>query len=168
MKMMFWSEHKCAASVQLSPAQEKMLPIYNSPPHICPSEHANDKWEDLGPFTHACRKAADWQPTQETSVFYSPRFKVYRKIFSVTVHTQRTVQLVPLSTSSYTFLSETDAAAIPALQEVPQTLWAQGKHDAGPIKNAESVLITHKSDFRPCQQQYLLKPEAVEGITPVF
>ncbi len=69
------------------------------------------------------------------------------------MHTQRTVPFVSLSTSSYTFLSETDAAAIPALQEVPKILWAQGKHDVDLIKNAEPVVITPKSDFRPCQQQ---------------
>ena len=32
----------------------------------------------------------------------------------------------------------------------------------------EPVVITPKSDFRPCQQQYPLKAEAVEGITLVF
>lgn len=29
-------------------------------------------------------------------------------------------------------------------------------------------MITPKSDFRPCQKQYPLRKEAIEGITPVF
>ena len=48
------------------------------------------------------------------------------------------------------------------------SLWANGPHDVGLIKNAEPVEITPKSDFCPCQQQYPLRAEAVEGITPVF
>ncbi len=52
---MFWSEHKCVASARLTPVQEKMFAIYNSSPHISLSKHANGKWEDLGPFTHATR-----------------------------------------------------------------------------------------------------------------
>ncbi|KAI3364118.1 hypothetical protein L3Q82_010793, partial [Scortum barcoo] len=60
------------------------------------------------------------------------------------------------------------ATAITALQEVPKTLWAVGKYDVGLIKDCEPVVITPKSDFRPCKAQYPLKKEAIDGITPVF
>uniref|UniRef100_A0A8B9J4Y7 ribonuclease H n=1 Tax=Astyanax mexicanus TaxID=7994 RepID=A0A8B9J4Y7_ASTMX len=56
----------------------------------------------------------------------------------------------------------------PKLTEVPQTLWAKTKYDVGLIKNAEPVVITPKSSFRPRKAQYPLKPEALEGIKPVF
>ncbi|KAK1784830.1 hypothetical protein P4O66_003496 [Electrophorus voltai] len=54
------------------------------------------------------------------------------------------------------------------LKTVPAGLWAQGKNDVGLIKGCEPVHITPKSDYRPHQHQYPLKPEAVEGIRPVF
>ncbi len=56
----------------------------------------------------------------------------------------------------------------PALADVPSELWAKHKHDVGLIKGCEPVVITPKSDYRPCQRQYPLKREAVLGIKPVF
>ncbi len=56
----------------------------------------------------------------------------------------------------------------PALVDVPSELWAKHKHDVGLIKGCEPVVITPKSDYRPCQRQYPLKREAVLGIKPVF
>lgn len=85
------------------------------------------------------------------------------------MHTTKTIQLVPEGTSkSFSFLSEELAAAITALQEVPNTLWAVNKYDVDLIKNCEPVVITPKSDFRPCKTQYPLKQEAIDGIMPVF
>jgi len=51
---------------------------------------------------------------------------------------------------------------------VPSELWASHKYDVGLIKNCEPVVIKPKSDYRPCQSQYTLKPEAIAGIVPVF
>lgn len=50
-------------------------------------------------------------------------------IFSLVVHTKRTVQLVALSIIAPLVLSQEEAAAIPALQEVFKTLQAHGKYD---------------------------------------
>ncbi|KAL0199322.1 hypothetical protein M9458_007862, partial [Cirrhinus mrigala] len=58
--------------------------------------------------------------------------------------------------------------AIPALKEVPKSVWASSKFDVGLIKNCEPVRIIPKSDYRPCKPQYPLKREAIEGIKPVF
>lgn len=67
------------------------------------------------------------------------------------------------------FACFTDTSQLPEeLSEVPSSLWAAHKYDVGLIKGAEPVKITPKSDIRPNQPQYPLKPEAVEGITPVF
>lgn len=119
----------------------------------------------------SCQRAADWQETYDRSILYSPTPQCYSKSLTSVVHTQRTIQLVPKSTSkpfSFSFLSEEQATAITALQEVPKTLWAVSKYDLGPIKDCEAVVITPKSDFRPCKAQYPLKQEAIDGITPVF
>ncbi|XP_044079093.1 uncharacterized protein LOC122888553 [Siniperca chuatsi] len=61
-----------------------------------------------------------------------------------------------------------DVSEIPELNQVPSCLWAQHKYDVGLIKDAEPVVITPKSSYRPCQNQYPLKKEAVDGIKPVF
>lgn len=67
-----------------------------------------------------------------------------------------------------TMLSQPSSLPHPALSKVPDHLWAKSKQDVGLIKNCEPVRITPKSDYRPYQKQYPLKPEAVEGITTVF
>lgn len=54
------------------------------------------------------------------------------------------------------------------LSEVLSNLWAEGPYDVGLIKGVKPVVITPKSDHRPCHQQYPLRHEAVDGITPVF
>lgn len=56
----------------------------------------------------------------------------------------------------------------PALAEVSSELWAKHKYDVGLTKGSELVVITPKSDYRLCQQQYPLKAEAILRITPVF
>ncbi len=56
----------------------------------------------------------------------------------------------------------------PVLAEIPPKLWAKHKYDVGLIKGCEPVVITPKSDYRPCQSQYPLKKEALRGIQPVF
>lgn len=47
-------------------------------------------------------------------------------------------------------------------------MWADGPYDVGIINNVEPVIITPKSDYRPCQLQYPLRQEAIDGITLVF
>ncbi len=56
----------------------------------------------------------------------------------------------------------------PVLAEIPPKLWAKHKYDVGLIKGCEPVVITPKSDYRPCQSQCPLKKEALRGIQPVF
>lgn len=165
----YWTQHRCAISISLTSAQSNMYTITDSVPHITLAKHTSDNWEDLGPFIKSCQRAADWQKTCDRSIFFSPTLQCYCKGLTSVVHTTKTIQLVPESTSkSFSFLSEEQAAAITALQEVPKTMWAVNKYDVGLIKNCEPVVITPKSDFRPCKTQYPLKQEAIDGITPVF
>lgn len=56
----------------------------------------------------------------------------------------------------------------PELAKVPHTLWATHKYYVGVIKSAQPVGIRAKSNYRPNQPQYPLKPEAIQGIKPVF
>lgn len=55
----------------------------------------------------------------------------------------------------------TPAQVHPRLKDVPETIWVKSKHDV-------VFICGIKSDFRPRQMQYPLKPEAVKGIRPVF
>ena len=58
----------------------------------------------------------------------------------MTTQTLRTVQLVSLSSCTcHVVVSQTEAAAISALQEDLKAVWAQLKHDAGLTGNAEPV-----------------------------
>lgn len=56
----------------------------------------------------------------------------------------------------------------PQLTDVPTILWAKHKYDVGLMKNAAPLIVTPKSDYRPCKKQYPLSPKAIEGVTPVF
>ncbi len=80
----------------------------------------------------------------------------------------RTVCVIDCTLADHCFLTENEAVAIPALKEVPKTLWASSQFDVGLIKNCEPVQITPKSDYRPCTPQYSIKKESVEGITPII
>lgn len=108
------------------------------------------------------------QPTSDRSIFFSLTLQCYSKSLKSGVHTQRTIQLVPKSTStSFSFLSNDQTTAITALQDIPKSLWAVSKCDVGLIKD-EPVVITLKSDFISCKAQYPHKQEAIDGTTPVF
>ena len=114
-------------------------------PHILLAKHTSDNWEDLGPFMKSCKRAADWQETSDRSILFSPILQCYSKRLTSVVHTQRTIQLVPKSTSkTFSCLSKEQTAPITALQEIPKTLWAVGKYDVGLIKDSEPVVITPK------------------------
>ena len=54
------------------------------------------------------------------------------------------------------------------LSQVPNKFWAKSKCDVGLIRNAEPVVITPESDYRPKKYQNPLKQEALDGICPVF
>lgn len=54
------------------------------------------------------------------------------------------------------------------LKDVWEEVWAKGEHDVGLIWGAKPVVITPKSDYKPRQTQYPLKPEVVEEVRPVF
>lgn len=116
----YWTQHKCAISVSLTPAQCDMYTMDHSVPHLTFAKHTSDNWEDLGPFIKSCQRAADWQETSDRSILFSPTLQCYSKTSTSVVHTQRTIQLVPKSTSkSFSFLFEEQPTAITALQEVP-------------------------------------------------
>ncbi|XP_043089997.1 uncharacterized protein LOC122340438 [Puntigrus tetrazona] len=79
-----------------------------------------------------------------------------------------TVHVSESALPNHCFLTETEMESIPALREVPKTVWASSKYDVGLIKNCDPIQIIPKSDYRPCKPQYPLKREAIEGIKPVF
>lgn len=54
------------------------------------------------------------------------------------------------------------------LRQVPEYLWSQGPADVGLIKGVVPIQVVPKSNFRPYQKQYPMKPEAIKGIMPTF
>ena len=178
----YWSSMRCAVSVCLTPRQSKYYNIKDADAHISLSKAPTDRWRDLGPFVRECNQMTDWQPTDKPHIEYSPTNDAYRRLvpehetFSKTTNCLRSVYVMgdpddpgckPANQMSHTcYSSSADLPEI--LQEVPRTLWASHKYDVGLIKSAEPVKIKPLSGYRPKQQQYPLKPEAVEGIRPVF
>uniref|UniRef100_A0A3Q3M0F2 ribonuclease H n=1 Tax=Mastacembelus armatus TaxID=205130 RepID=A0A3Q3M0F2_9TELE len=169
---LFWSTNRCALSVSLLDEQERLFSVSNSVPHISLSKSKLEEWRDLGPFVRRCLSVHDSRTVDtDPDVMYSFSMKAYRKSYTSVVHATRTVALVPEShrhTSCHTLMSDAEFALTPALQTVPDTLWAKHKYDVGLIKNCEPVMITPKSTYRPRRRQYPLKKEAIDGITPVF
>ncbi|XP_060759536.1 uncharacterized protein LOC132870002 [Neoarius graeffei] len=113
----------------------------------------------------------EWSRTEDPSVLFCQRLGVYKQSQAVCVHVKRSVILAtddqgpgdPSRSGLFVSVSTgiTPAEVHPKLAGVPNSVWAKGKHDVGLIKNAEPVVITPKSDFRPRQTQYPLKPEAI-------
>ncbi len=106
----------------LTPAQCDLYTMDHSVPHITLAKHTSHNWEDLGPFMKSCQRAADWQETSDRSILFSPTLQCYFKSLTSVVHTQRTIQLVPKSTSkpfSSSFLSGEQATAITAFTGGP-------------------------------------------------
>lgn len=118
----------------------------------------------------SCQQVSDWQ-LQHDNTFFSRSLQAYRKLVSRSTSALRSLYLVePTSSTQMPHMTcFSDVSQLPPeLSSVPQSLWAAHKYDVGLITGAEPIQITPKSDFRPNQPQYPLKPEAVEGITPVF
>ncbi len=67
----YWTTHRCAVSLSLTPAQFDMYTLDYSAPHITLAKHTSDNWEDLGPFVQSCQLATDWQETSDRSILFS-------------------------------------------------------------------------------------------------
>lgn len=118
----------------------------------------------------ACLSATDWQ-TDQSQCPYSPSLGVHKTEVQLHTTALRSLCLVERrgDTRKTLFTRFSDTSVLPTeLNEVPASLWATQKYDAGLIKGAESVKITPKSDFRPNLPQYPLQQEAIDCITPVF
>ncbi|KAL3999246.1 mannosyl-glycoprotein endo-beta-N-acetylglucosaminidase [Sarotherodon galilaeus] len=166
---MFWSSTFAALAISLTDEQRNMFTMDASVPHVPLAKAHSCQWEDMGEFMHRCYRACDWEPTEDPTVLFSREMKAYRKTVTYTVHCVRSVELANIAVS-HCLLQTTPPlnSSHPLLTEVPDGLWASSKYDVGLIKDCEPVVITPKSSFRPCQRQYPLKQEAIEGITPVF
>lgn len=90
----FWSTHKSAVSVSLSPTQQAMFQVPGSYPHISLSKGQTDQWRDLGPFVAQCEMLTDWQPTCDPDVLRSA---------STGFHRRSLVMLTPVLRSVYVF-----------------------------------------------------------------
>lgn len=140
-------------------------------PHSPLSKGPDDGWRDLGPFLINCLFAGDWQ-TDEQGCFFFPSLNVHKTDFPSRTPVFRSIYLTDSQgrdSQDHYFTGFAEISELPEkFSEVPASLWDTHKYDVGLIKGAEPVKIIPKIDFRPNQPHYLLKPEAVEGITPVF
>ena len=165
LEKMFWSGERSAFSVILTDKQQAFFNVPGSVPHVSLTRGPGDEWKDLGPFVKSCQEAPDWQPSAAASqVLYSPSLHAYSLCIDTMTDAERVLH-VANPRKSVTALS---TSLPPELEDVPKTLWADGPYDVGLIRGVEPVSITPKSEYRPCQQQYPLRQEAVDGITPVF
>lgn len=146
--------------------------MVGSAPHVSLSKSCQDSWKDLGPFVKACLFSVNWVPTGEDDVMYNSDLAAYRSTFDRRLvpvfQTVHIVQQEGTELPNYVLLSEEEFKRIEALKEVHSIVWAKHKYDVGLIRGAQPVEITPKSSYRPCQPQYSLKQEAIDGITPVF
>ncbi len=165
----FWNENVCVLSACLS---EKQIQLYlitgQSAPHLSVIKATEQKWEEIGLFVRKCLSATDWieKPNGQK---HSRNAGVFMEECEFDVAVQRTVTAIvrnAMEKHEHGSISATDIH--PVLAEIPPKLWAKHKYDVGLIKGCEPVVITPKSDYRPCQSQCPLKKEALRGIQPVF
>lgn len=144
-----------------------MYDVPDTVPHVSLAKSQGSEWKSLGILAAKCAPASDWGHTQHPHVGFSPSAGCYKQSKPIFVPTSRNVGLVDddhsdTSTHVHTLLIEQlteSAAAIPSLKKV--------EDDVGLFRNCDH-LISPKSSYRPCQQQYPLKQEDVDVIGPVF
>ncbi len=165
----FWNENVCALSACLS---EKQMQLYlitgESAPHLSVTKGTEQTWAALGLFVRKCMKATDWAE-KGNGVKHSENVGAFMANCDFEVDVQRTVTAIVKNAMEKHEHGSISAIDIhPVLAEIPSKLWAKHKYDVGLIRGCEPVVITPKSDYRPCQSQYPLKKEALRGIQPVF
>ncbi len=165
----FWNENVCALSACLSEKQMQLFLITGkSAPHLSLTKATEQTWAALGLFVRKCMKATDWAEKGD-GVKHSENVWAFMEECEFEVAVQRIVTAVvetAMEKHEHGSISATDIH--PVLAEIPSKLWAKHKYDVGLIKGCEPVVITPKSDYRPCQSQCPLKKEALRGIEPVF
>ncbi|XP_041856079.1 uncharacterized protein LOC121649364 isoform X2 [Melanotaenia boesemani] len=163
---MFWNESMCVLSVSLTSDQQKLFKLHTHP-HVSLSKSHSTEWKDLGPFVATALRESQWQSTHDSAVLFSPRLGVFKQSMLSVIHCQKSVQLVDDDFLTCLSADSPLPPVPPSLSQVPSDLWATSPHDVGLVKNCPPVVITPKSDYRPCQKQYPLKPEALEVLSQV-
>ncbi|XP_058617745.1 uncharacterized protein LOC131531182 isoform X1 [Onychostoma macrolepis] len=167
-KKIFWKENMCAVSVGLTEKQLSFFLMSESVPHLSLSKAKEQAWAELGGFVKNCVDATDWCEIS-VGVKHSKSLEAFMSECKHEIEVARNVTPIDESMKGNHCMTNICASEIhPALADVPSELWAKHKYDVGLIKGCEPVVITPKSDYRPCQRQYPLKKEAILGIKPVF
>ncbi|KAL0149321.1 hypothetical protein M9458_055359, partial [Cirrhinus mrigala] len=168
---MFWTDSVCALSACLTEAQSRQYQMTEQTvPHLSLSKARGQKWSEVGLFVKQCVDAGDWRETGP-DLQHSESLKAFMMTFKCEVEVERVVKPILHDQTDWENQCMVNAGPSdihPALAEVPSYVWAKHKYDVGLIKGCEPLVITPKSDYRPCQHQYPLKKEAIEGIRPVF
>ncbi|KAL0150426.1 hypothetical protein M9458_054243 [Cirrhinus mrigala] len=168
---MFWTDSVCALSACLTEAQSRQYQMTEQTvPHLSLSKARGQKWSEVGLFVKQCVDAGDWRETGP-DLQHSESLKAFMMTLKCEVEVERVVKPILHEQTDWENQCMVNAGPSdihPALAEVPSRVWAKHKYDVGLIKGCEPLVMTPKSDYRPCQHQYPLKKEAIEGIRPVF
>ncbi|XP_066506393.1 uncharacterized protein [Hoplias malabaricus] len=154
------------ATVTLNRDQIELFEVYDSIPHVSLGKAPHEEWKDVGTWLNTVvLKVTDWRPVEgPLPIMHSRCTNIYKIVTPYLFHAHRVVTLAANDT-----LSMVTKVVLPTdLADIPDTLWAKGKNDVGLIRNCEPVVITPKSTYRPKQNQYPLRKEALEGIRPVL
>ncbi|KAL0152111.1 hypothetical protein M9458_052542 [Cirrhinus mrigala] len=168
---MFWTDSVCALSACLTEAQSRQYQMTEQTvPHLSLCKARGQKWSKVGLFVKQCVNAKDWRETGP-DLQHSESLKAFMMTFECKVEVERVMKPIVHDQTNWEnqcMVNANPSDIHPALAEVPFHVWAKHKYDVGLIKGCEPLVITPKSDYRPCQHQYPLKKEAIEGIRPVF
>ncbi|XP_049425162.1 uncharacterized protein LOC125884304 [Epinephelus fuscoguttatus] len=162
---LYWNDVNCAILVKLPNRWRELNLAQNSDPHI---SLVNPSDTDLGLWVRELNASPCWRTSTDPHIDFNDAMGVHRKKLGCVIEISRSLTVTDKTVSEADWCMVKSVADIPELQQVPAHLWAQSKYDVGLIKNCEPVIITPKSDYRPCRNQYPLRREAVEGIKPVF
>ncbi|KAL6475664.1 hypothetical protein MHYP_G00167040 [Metynnis hypsauchen] len=165
---LYWGPDWVAAGVQLNSDQLDLFKVVDSVPHISLGRaNPSSPWKDVGPWMVKASTSSWWGPTDTEGVEYCSVLHSWRRPLGCSVRTVRGVQPIMDQTVKVQAPQLTEEVER-ELAEVPECLWARDKNDVGLIKGCAPVVIIPKSNYRPKQNQYPLRPEALEGIRPVF
>lgn len=164
---MFWTDHRCAVSVNLhnskppsGSSSHELFQVRGSTPHVALAKGKTDQWHNLGPWVQECTKIPDdkWLQWGEGGVercdWGDNTGPIYRKTYKADVSVRREVVLTTKGMGEGKEEGCFLTGGHPALDTLPDELWAAGKYDVGLVLSASPVVVTPKTDYRPCVKQY--------------
>lgn len=141
-----------------------MLQWYN--PHITLVVNEDCESKDLGPMMRVASQV-NWEKTDNASIFMSEDKTMIKIECTTNMTAVPQVVTTPILSVPETPESDSDDTLLgDMLRQVPEQLWSKHDTDVGLVKAANPVRIDLKPNVQlPNKPQYLLKLEAVKGIS---